>query len=96
MQEVLDSTPKASVVIGGDKGHIQEEIDGNLARLYQAFRWKPLPNCTGRYTCRDHKKVSMLTPAELLQTASIPDSFEHYAFQLPGRTDPVGRRSTAR
>jgi hypothetical protein len=56
-----------------------------------------LPNCTGRYTCRDHKLVSKIPPLQLLVQAGIkhqPSSLEsvswkEYAFDLPGRPDRV-------
>ena len=73
--EDRDSTSKAreiSVNIGGAKGHVEECVtDENFCKLYQHFRWKMIPNCTGRYTCRDHKKVSMLPPMELLNATGI-------------------------
>jgi hypothetical protein len=83
-------------LIGGIKGHVEENISGTLLRLYQAYRWKPLPNCTGRYTCREHNVVSTLSPLELLDRAAIK-SFDDgesrilslFAFDLPGRPDRV-------
>ncbi len=77
-------------------GHVEEIISGHLLRLYQTYRWKPLPNCTGRYTCREHNVVSKLSPLELLEQAEIK-SFDDgetrtlsvYAFDLPGRPDRV-------
>lgn len=100
----LTVSTEQTAIIGGIKGHIQEPIGGNLLRLYQKFRWKPLPNCTGRYTCRDHKLVSQKTPLEVLAHAgiyslsrrsSVQVGVEHevslqvYSFQLPGRPDGV-------
>ena len=53
--------------IGGEKGHIEEVVqDPIFIAIYTYFRWKKIPNCTGRYTCRDHKAVSHLTPIQLL------------------------------
>ncbi len=88
------------MTIGGINGHIEESIGGNLLRLYEAYRWKPLPNCTGRYTCRDHKLVSSRPPLEILAQAGIyflessssttqnlPLTIR--SFQLPGRADTV-------
>ena len=64
--------------IGGIKGHVPETIRGNLLRLYQAFQWKPLPNCTGRYTCREHKIASPLPPLELLSRIGIATLGDDY------------------
>ncbi|KAG7372130.1 DNA-methyltransferase Dcm [Nitzschia inconspicua] len=81
------------LTIGGTKGHIEEEIDGILLKLYDQFRWKSIPNCTGRYTCRDHQLVSRLSPVELLErTQALPpseSSWVVHAFDLPGRPDRV-------
>lgn len=84
------------ITIGGSKGHVHESITGNILQLYQSFRWKPLPNCTGRYTCRDHKLVSQLAPLTLLLQAGIKaldddglKIFKVYSFNLPGRIDRV-------
>ena len=58
--------------IGGDKGHQVETISGQLLTLYRSFRWKMIPRCTGRYTCRDHALVvSTLPPLEVLSNAGI-------------------------
>jgi len=57
--------------IGGCKGHVTETIDGNLLKLYRRYRWKMIPGCTGRYTCRDHQAVCYKTPMELLRDANI-------------------------
>ena len=82
--------------IGGSKGHVEETIQGPLVQLWDALRWKMIPRCTGRYTCRDHALVSHLTPYELL--ASIGVGFQgdgntavppQYAFQLEGRSDLI-------
>ncbi|KNC78675.1 hypothetical protein SARC_08900 [Sphaeroforma arctica JP610] len=56
-----------SRTVGGSIGHIHEDISGPILQLYLAYRWKMLPNCTGRYTCLDHKSVSVLTPTELVK-----------------------------
>ena len=68
--------------IGGEKGHLEEIVDDPVfLALYSQFRWKMIPNCTGRYTCRDHKIVSLLVPLRLIQsTTNIRDSFEQYQF----------------
>jgi tRNA (cytosine38-C5)-methyltransferase len=83
-------------VIGGTKGHMEEEIDGPLLALYQRYRWRMIPNCTGRYTCRDHQLASTLRPVEFLKQAGIEpqamsaSSWNEYTFdQLPGRPDQV-------
>lgn len=54
-------------MIGGVKGHVTEVIDGHLLTFYQQYRWKMIPNCTGRYTCRD-THISRLSPVQLIQT----------------------------
>lgn len=103
--EDRDSTSKAreiSVNIGGAKGHVEECVtDENFCKLYQHFRWKMIPNCTGRYTCRDHKKVSMLPPMELLNAAgivtvnneendtSLPFKLYYITFDHERRKDPI-------
>ena len=57
--------------IGGDKGHQVETISGQLLTLYKSYRWKMIPRCTGRYTCRDHALVSTLPPLDVLTNAGI-------------------------
>jgi hypothetical protein len=56
------------LTIGGEKGHIVEEVDNDsvFVNMYNSSRWKMIPNCTGRYTCRDHKVVSKLKPMDLI------------------------------
>ncbi|KAL3912090.1 MAG: hypothetical protein SGARI_001329 [Bacillariaceae sp.] len=79
-------------VVGGEKGHEEEEISGELLKLYQLYRWKMIPNCTGRYTCRDHDPVSQLSPAELLKTSRLTppgEDWQQYEFDLPDRPDRV-------
>lgn len=88
--------------VGGTKGHVSETIDGNLLLLYQSYRWKMIPNCTGRYTCRDHKLVSPLNPFSLLQQVGIEklgngsktiwtddERLKEFQFDLPGRPDTI-------
>ena len=63
-------------------------------KLYRSYRWKMIPNCTGRYTCRDHNLVSILEPLEMLRQVDITtleDSspLREYSFVLPGRPDKV-------
>lgn len=74
--------------VGGVKGHIYEEIEENLLQLFRSYRWKMIPNCTGRYTCRDHEIVSLLAPLEVLEKAGISIAKE-FCFELPGRPDQV-------
>ena len=60
------------VRIGGEKGHIEEVVHNPIfIAFYKTYRWKMIPNCTGRYTCRDHKAVSHLTPTQLLESIDI-------------------------
>lgn len=82
--------------IGGSKGHINEIVhDPLFITIYNAFRWKMIPNCTGRYTCRDHKAVSHLTPRQLLQACGIDKvtilSLREYKveFDTERRKDPI-------
>jgi hypothetical protein len=76
--------------IGGIKGHIVEEIDGHILTLFRACNWKPIPRCTGRYTCREHS-VSELTPRELLveRAGIIVADKGSWSLTLPGRPDKV-------
>jgi hypothetical protein len=63
------------LMIGGSKGHVEEVVtDPIFISIYTAIRWKMIPNCTGRYTCRDHNAVSQLTPQMLLRAACIDTS----------------------
>lgn len=58
--------------IGGAKGHVEEVVrDPIFIAIYMSFRWKMIPGCTGRYTCRDHKDVSHLMSSSLLEAAVI-------------------------
>lgn len=82
--------------IGGEKGHIEEIVqDPIFIAIYTSFRWKKIPNCTGRYTCRDHKAVSHLTPIQLLGNAGIDsstiDTLQQYyiAFDHERHKDPI-------
>jgi hypothetical protein len=81
----------ATLTVGGTKGHILEEIDGPALVLYNAYDWKMIPKCTGRYTCRTHSVVSVLTPRALLERVGIDTSFslKEYEFALPDRPDKV-------
>ena len=79
--------------IGGTKGHVSEVIDGPLLDLYRAYRWRMIPQCTGRYTCRDHSVASSVGPLELLDRTGIaiagcgtPDI---YSFNISDRPDTV-------
>ena len=69
--------------------------DPLFIKLYNAFRWKMIPNCTGRYTCRDHKAVSHLTPTNLLEDAGIDSATilrlqQYYiTFDKGQRKDPI-------
>ncbi|KAL7486435.1 hypothetical protein ACHAW6_012030 [Cyclotella cf. meneghiniana] len=82
--------------IGGSKGHIEERINDPLFIIvYKAFRWKMIPNCTGRYTCRDHNAVSHLTPQQLLHACGVHEAIidslvEYYVqFDEGKRKDPI-------
>jgi len=86
------SDSRTSLSVGGEKGHVRETISGTILSLYDAYRWKPIPRCTGRYTCRDHSRVSRLAPMELLQEAGIQNSggeWQQYKFCLAGKVDEV-------
>lgn len=83
--------------IGGTKGHTEEVVNDPLfITIYNSFRWKMIPNCTGRYTCRDHKTVSHLTPTKLLEAVVGIDSSTivnlkqyHVTFAKEKRKDPI-------
>lgn len=61
-----------SISIGGTKGHVEETVNDSIfISLYNFFSWRMITNCTGRYTCQDHSKVSHLPPVELLRNAGI-------------------------
>lgn len=80
-----------SLLVGGDKGHEEERVSGPLLELYQTYKWKPIPKCTGRYTCRDHEQVSLLSPVAVLKEGRIQGAmpWKEYCFRLPGRSDEV-------
>ena len=46
--------------IGGSLGHVEEFITGYLLVLWQApfCNWKPIRNCTGRYSCKEGRSQS--------------------------------------
>jgi len=75
-EAAASSSSSDVIVIGGTKGHVVETVrrDSLFARLYGRYRWKMIPNCTGRYTCRDHRLVSHLHPLELVQRSALPAS----------------------
>jgi len=64
-----------AIKIGGreTRGHVEEWITGNLLVLWRApfCNWKPLPNCTGRYSCREtkQKQPPPLLPNDQQQTS---------------------------
>ena len=89
VKEDSSSSSSSSLTIGGVKGHIVETIQGPTLRLYKAFRWKMIPKCTGRYTCRDHAIVSHVTPNELLQKAGVVVTQQPLTFEREGRTDLI-------
>ena len=84
-----------SISIGGSKGHIDEIVtDSIFIALYNFFSWRMITNCTGRYTCKDHKKVSHLPPVELLRDAGIDlaviDTLKQYFVTFESeRKDPI-------
>ena len=69
--EIANHRTKTTMIVGGEMGHIEEKIDGNLLDLYNFYRWKMIKNCTGRYTCRDHDVVSTFSPVELIENAGV-------------------------
>lgn len=84
------SDDEMSLVVGGSKGHVSDTITGSLLYLYKAYKWRMIPNCTGRYTCGNHDTIFHLTPLELLERAGIDyTSLKEYDFSLPGRKDNV-------
>jgi len=84
-----------SISVGGSKGHINEIVtDPIFITLYNLYKWRLIPNCTGRYTCKEHKKVSHLPPFELLHTAGIDlaviDRLRQYFVLIENkRKDPI-------
>mmetsp|Transcript_15765 Transcript_15765/g.34127 ORF Transcript_15765/g.34127 Transcript_15765/m.34127 type:complete len:152 (-) Transcript_15765:1232-1687(-) len=87
---------EGGISIGGTKGHIEEVVkDPIFITTYNSFRWKMIPNCTGRYTCRDHKAVSHLTPTKFLEAVGIDSSTiaelqQYYVvFDKEKRKDPI-------
>jgi hypothetical protein len=79
-------------VIGGTKGHVEETITGAIFLLYEAYDWKMIPRCTGRYTCKNHDTVSQLTPAELLNRVpriKCNVLIQEFEFKQPNRSDKV-------
>jgi len=74
-------------------GHELEVIEvPSLIRLFASFRWKPIPNCTGRYTCRDHALVSLKRPRDLLRDAGIDVeclNIDEVELELPDRPDRI-------
>jgi hypothetical protein len=72
----------SSIQVGGTLGHVQETMDGLLLVLFRApfCDWRPIRNCTGRYTCRrrdaltdHHPHPSQMDPMALINHA-IADS----------------------
>lgn len=83
-------THSTSVTVGGEKGHDLEDIHGNILQLYTSYRWKMIPNCTGRYICRDHETITTLTPLQVLERVGIVEGVgKEFQFKLPGRADMV-------
>ena len=76
--------------IGGIKEHIVEDIDGHILTLFRACKWKPIPRCTGRYTCCEHS-VSEWTPRQLVEHAGIALVVDRksWSLTLPGRPDKI-------
>jgi len=53
--------------IGGEKGHVEEIVNEPVfVAMYNKYRWKLITNCTGRFTCRDHRIVSQMPPLQLI------------------------------
>ena len=84
-----------SISIGGSKGHVVETVtDSIFITLYNFFTWRMITNCTGRYTCKDHKQVSHLPPVEVLRNAGIDlaviDRLKQYFVSFENeRKDPI-------
>ena len=73
--------------VGGAQGHPVEVIEGDLLLVYQAFRWKRIRDCPGRYTCRDHDRVASLTPEQLVEGVANVIVRPSTTLTLPGRSD---------
>mmetsp|Transcript_17421 Transcript_17421/g.34759 ORF Transcript_17421/g.34759 Transcript_17421/m.34759 type:complete len:152 (+) Transcript_17421:115-570(+) len=84
-----------SISIGGSKGHVVETVtDSIFITLHNFFTWRMITNCTGRYTCKDHKQVSHLPPVEVLRNAGIDlaviDRLKQYFVSFQNeRKDPI-------
>jgi len=84
-----------SISIGGSKGHVVETVtDSIFITLYNFFTWRMITNCTGRYTCKDHKQVSHLPPVEVLRNAgndlAVIDRLKQYFVSFENdRKDPI-------
>ena len=61
----MSNQEETTLVIGGEKGHVLEQIEGDLLLLWRQREWKPIKNCTGRYTCRVRKDDTGIHPTEL-------------------------------
>jgi hypothetical protein len=55
MEDAVSPLVATEIKIGGSQGHIEETISGDLLILWLApfCNWKPIRNCTGRYSCRE-------------------------------------------
>lgn len=78
------------VRIGGNLGHIEESIDGDLLRLWKApfCEWRPIRDCTGRYTCRE-KKSDVFSGAEHKEEGNTKEKETSEAIIVPSSLDPL-------
>lgn len=78
-ERMTSSSSSSSLLIGGTHGHVEEFIEGDALLLWRYRDWKPIKNCTGRYTCRERKRkdndndviLTQLSPLELLRRARV-------------------------
>ena len=63
-----------TLIIGGTHGHVEETITGDLLVLWRApfCHWKPIRNCTGRYSCRETRNTSQHPPQQNKDTNDTP------------------------
>jgi hypothetical protein len=82
MSSSNSETATNSLSIGGTHGHVEESIGGDLLNLWRApfCEWKPIRNCTGRYTCREKK------PAAASELNNNSNRSQHC---LPSALDPL-------
>ena len=74
--------------IGGTQGHVEEAIEGDLLKLWRApfCDWRPIRNCTGRYTCRCPKNKNK---KKEFQEGPIKEEEDEHSDVIPSALDPL-------